>query len=246
MLKWYKADLHIHTCLSPCGDLRMSPRNITAQVIKNGIDLIAICDHNSAENTSAVIRAAEGKGIRVLPGMEICTKEEIHVLAIFEQLEKALELESIVQAHLAGENDPDVFGLQVVANELDEVERFSNKLLIGAADLGVDEILDEIHRLDGIAVASHIDRESYSVISQLGFIPDTLRFDALEISRNLTYADAREKFGRYKECTFITNSDAHFVEDIGSGGNEYLLSTPSVEEISKALRNEGGRTVRIL
>lgn len=205
--------------------------------------MIAICDHNSAENVQAVIKAAEGKNILVIPGIEICTKEEIHVLSLFEKMESASKLQFLIYAHIFGENNPDAFGMQIIANENDEVEKFETKLLIGAADLSIEQVVDEIHKLNGVAIASHIDRESYSVIGQLGFIPDNLNFDALEISPRISFEDARKRFPEYRNYEFIQNSDAHFIDDIGKVTTEFLLAKSSFNEIKKALKNEDGRKV---
>jgi PHP family Zn ribbon phosphoesterase len=243
MLRRFKADLHVHTCLSPCGDLKMSPQKILAEVQRRRIDIIAICDHNSAQNVPALQKAAKGQSVAVVPGMEVCTSEEIHVLALFEDVESAFQLQGIVYANLPGENNPEVFGLQVIANEFDEVEGYQNKLLIGAADLTVEDVVGAIHRLGGLAIASHIDRESYSVIGQLGFIPPTLRFDALEISSRTSDAVAATRFQAYRQYPFIRNSDAHLLGDIGQSVSEYLLEEPSLKEIAKALKNEEGRKV---
>jgi PHP family Zn ribbon phosphoesterase len=243
MLRRYKTDLHVHTCLSPCGELEMSPRKIVAEVERWGIEIIGICDHNSAQNVPAVLKAAAGHKVVVIPGMEVCTSEEIHVLALFDDVESALQLQGIVYANLPGENNPEVFGLQVIANEFDEVEGYQNRLLIGAADLTVEDVVGAIHRLGGLAIASHVDRESYSVIGQLGFIPSTVRFDALEISSNTSDAEAQERFREYRQYAFVRNSDAHMLAGIGKSVSEYLLEEPSLKEITKALRNEEGRTV---
>lgn len=243
MLKTFKADLHIHTCLSPCGDLKMTPQKIIYQVLKNKIDIIAICDHNTAENVPALINAANGKNVVVLPGMEICSKEEIHVLALFEKIETAFEMQSKVYDKLQGQNNPDVFGLQVIGNEFDEVLGFNDKLLIGAVDLSVEEIVNKVHKQGGLAIASHIDRESYSVISQIGFIPETLRFDALEISPRISCEDARKRFPEYQNYTFIQNSDAHFIDDIGKCLTEFHLEEATFEEIKKVFKNEDNRKI---
>jgi len=242
-LKAYKADLHIHTCLSPCGDLKMSPRSIVAEACKRGLDIIAITDHNSAENVEAVIKAAAGKPVLVLPGMEVCTNEEIHVLALFENIAPAIDLQQLVHHYLAGENDPKVFGMQVIANEHDEVEGFESRLLIGATELSLEEVVDGIHSRNGLAIAAHVDRETYSVIGQLGFIPESVRFDALEMSSNITDAVASTKFVDYSHQSFVRNSDAHFLEHVGLNSGSYLLEMPTFHEIAKALRNEGGRRV---
>ncbi|MDI6803889.1 MAG: PHP domain-containing protein [Bacteroidota bacterium] len=243
MLKTFKADLHIHTCLSPCGDLKMTPQKIINQVLTNNIDIIAICDHNSAENVPALVKAAKGKEVVVLPGMEICSREEIHILALFENLETVFEMQAKVYEKLHGKNNPDVFGLQVVGNEFDEVLGFNDKLLIGAVDLAIEEIVNRVHKLGGLAIASHIDRESYSVIGQLGFIPISLEFDALEISTRLSYAEARKKFPEYQNYTFIQNSDAHMLDDIGKCTTEFWIENPTFEEIRKALKNEDDRRI---
>jgi hypothetical protein len=221
----------------------MSPRKIAEQVCKRKIGILGICDHNSAENVPAVMKAAGTRDVTVLPGMEVCTREEIHVLALFEHISPAFALQSIVYDHLAGKNDPDVFGLQVVADENDEVLAFEERLLIGAVDLGVEEVVREIHRLGGAAIAAHIDRESYSVMSQLGFIPPGLRFDALELSRYIVQEEAMDRFAPYADCTFIRNSDAHFLDDVGNNTCEYLLETPTFAEMMKALRKKEGRMV---
>jgi hypothetical protein len=221
----------------------MSPKKIVAKALARNIGMLAICDHNSAENAPAVMLAAKTGGTTVLPGMEVCSKEEVHVLGIFDRVEAAFELQSIVQDHLAGKNDPAVFGPQVIANEFDEVVGFQDKLLIGACDLPVDRVVDEIHRLGGIAVASHIDRQMFSVISQLGFIPDRLNFDALELTGFVKTPDARRRFNASGKFPFVRNSDAHQLADLGSNTCEYLLEEPRLDEIRKAFRGEDGRAV---
>jgi predicted metal-dependent phosphoesterase TrpH len=222
----------------------MSPRKITAEAKTKSLDVIAICDHNSAENIAAVQTAAKAQGVVVLAGMEVCTREEAHVLAIFEDVGPALKLQELVYRNLHGKNNPEAFGLQVIVNENDEVEGFQDRLLIGAADLSVEEAVSYIHQLGGVAIASHVDRESYSVIGQLGFIPENLEFDALELSKNISYAEARKRFAQYDRYPFIKNSDAHLLNDIGESATEYLLEGASFGEIRKALRNVDGRKVQ--
>jgi len=179
MLREFKADLHIHTCLSPCGDLQMSPQKIVREAVKKGINLIAICDHNSSENSEALIKASEGKGVVVLPGIEVTTKEEVHIVALFDSVDDALKMQTLIYDNLEGENDQDVFGMQVVANAEDEVLGFNKKLLIGATNLSVEMVVDSIHSFNGLAIAAHIDREGFGIIGQLGFIPPDLQLDAL-------------------------------------------------------------------
>ena len=241
MLTWFKTDLHVHTCLSPCADLTMSPRKIVAEAARRGIGIIAVTDHNSAGNTQAVMSAAKGTPVTVLPGMEICTQEEVHVLALFATPGSALQMEALVFAHLDGTNEPELFGIQVIANELDEVEGFEERLLIGATDLSLEQVVDAIHRLGGLAVASHIDRERNGVIGQLGFIPEMLLFDAVEISRRLSTDEEDRLFRGGRRFPVIRNSDAHALDRLGTESTEYLLGAPTLPEIRMALRQEEGR-----
>lgn len=245
MARIYKADLHIHTCLSPCGDLKMSPKKIIDQVLKNNIDIIAICDHNSAKNVSAVIKAAKNTNVYVIPGMEISTIEEVHLLALFENLESATEMEKIVYENLHGINEPELFGIQLIANENDEVEGFEEKLLIGAVELSTNKVVELIHQFGGLAIASHIDKQNYSVISQLGFIPEEVKFDALEISANIELEYEKKIYSEYSRFPILRNSDAHFIEEIGKITSKFFIEQPSFKEIRKALNNEDGRRVVI-
>lgn len=244
MLKEFKADLHIHTCLSPCGDLKMSPRAIVDQAEKKGLDIIGICDHNSAENIKVTMKVASGKRVDVLAGMEVTSAEEAHLVALFDRAEQALELQEVVYASLLpGENDEKVFGYQVVVNELDEVEELNKRLLIGATTLTLDKFVEIIHSLGGLAIASHIDKESFSIIGQLGMIPEGLKLDALEVSPQLTREEARAKFSQYSDFPLVGSSDAHFLEDVGNNPTTFLLKEAKIGEIRKAFGNVDGRRI---
>jgi PHP family Zn ribbon phosphoesterase len=236
-----KADLHIHTCLSPCGDLGMSPKGIAEQAKTKEIDILGICDHNSSENIPALIKAAQRYEIVVLPGMEVTSQEEVHILALFNELESAIKLQEIIYAHLPGENDEDTFGMQVVVNAEGDVLSFNNKLLIGASTLPVEEVVKVIHELNGLAIASHIDREGFSLIGQLGFIPEGLNLDALEISPATSFEEAKQRFGSSYPLTCA--SDAHFIRDIGKGYTSFYIEEGTIEEIRKALMNADGRKI---
>ncbi len=242
-MREFVADLHIHTCLSPCGDLSMSPREIVKTARSKGIDMIAVCDHNTCENVEAVTKAASNHSLKVLPGMEVTSVEEVHIVALFENLADAFALQNLVYAHLQGENDVDAFGLQVVVNEDSEVLRFNKKLLIGATDLSIDEVVGQIHSFGGLAIAAHIDREGFGIIGQLGFIPEHLQFDALEISSSMTTDEGRQKFVEYSHCSFIWSSDAHSPDEIGRATTRFLLQTLSLGELQKALRADAGRMI---
>lgn len=243
MLRELRADLHIHTCLSPCGDLRMSPAAIVREAVDKGISLIAICDHNSSENCGAVIKASEREKLTVLPGIEVSSKEEVHVCALFDRLDNALELQALIYDRLEGENDEKVFGMQVVVNAEGEVLGFNRRLLIGATNLSVEKVVDSIHSLDGLAIAAHIDRESFGIIGQLGFIPPQLKFDALEISPRMKLEEARVRFSEYNKYPFLCSSDAHYLNDVGKGITTFLLEEASLQELRMAFRGEGNRRI---
>lgn len=219
----------------------MSPRRIAAAAKRKELDLVGICDHNSAENAGAVAEAAERLGIRVFPGLEITSREEVHVLAIFEELEAALSLQALVYAALPGENDPEVFGPQVVASPEDEVLGFNRRFLAGATTLGLLDVVDAVHALGGLAVASHVDREGFGIIGQLGFVPENLPLDALEISPRLSLEEGRRSFGSAR--AIISSSDAHVPEEIGQASTCFWLERGTVGEISLALKGLGERRI---
>ena len=223
----------------------MSPKRIVERCVVEGLDIIALCDHNSAENVEAAVEAGKSLGIHVFPGMEINTREEVHVLAIFDSPEQALRMQEIVYRGITGVNRPEFFGDQVVVNAFDEVEGFSDRLLIGALELGLEEIIAEIHGLDGLCVASHVDRPSYSIISQLGFVPPQMKLDALEVS-HAAWAEGQgkeilEKIG----LPTLASSDAHFLSDVGRRFSRLKMAEPSTDEIRLALRGESGRGVEL-
>jgi 3',5'-nucleoside bisphosphate phosphatase len=243
MLKVFNCDLHIHTCLSPCAELDMHPQALVQRALEKKIDMIAISDHNASANVPYVVAAASGKNIQVIPAMEITTSEEVHLLAFFESLSDLTKLQAIIDQHLFGENDENRFGVQAVVNERGEVEELNNQLLIGATDLSIDSLIATIHQLGGLAVPAHIDRESFSVLSQLGFIDDHSHFDALEISKLTSIQQGRIKYKDLSQYPFLTSSDAHFIKDIGTATTKIFLEKPTFAEFKMALGKQNGRRI---
>ncbi len=243
MLKKFKADLHIHSCLSPCSDWDMSPKKIVEKSLERQLDLIAICDHNTAENAAAALREGTRQGIAVLPGMEICSREEVHLVTLFKKIEDALKMQEFIYAHLPGKNQPEVFGHQVVADEHDQVLGENSRLLIGATQLSLLEIVEKAHHLGGICISSHVDRPSYSLIGQLGFIPEDLHLDAVEVSYRVPLDKALTEVPGIKNYPCVTSSDAHFPRDIGKAWTEFILAAPTLEEIRMALAGTEGRRI---
>ena len=230
----------------------MYPRAVVAGARAAGLDIIAVTDHNSTENAAAVAEAATGTGLTVLPGLEIATEEEAHILGLFEAGADLGPLLAAVYARL-----PDVPSKrsfvedQVIVDAEDGVTGFNPRCLMGATTLTVYEAVDLIHGHGGLAVASHVDREAFSVISQLGFIPPDLRLDAVEVSPRLSLAEARTALGRFlpvegpgAPASLVRFSDAHRPEEIGLATMDFLLEEPRLEEIRLALAGRDGREVR--
>ena len=245
-MRTIRADLHLHTCLSPCGGFDVTPSAVVSRAAELGLDIIAICDHNSAENVSAARQAAKRLGPAapcVLAGMEITSAEEVHMVSLFDDLETALTMQAMVFDHLQqGENNPDLFGMQIVANADDEVEYFNERLLIGATDLTVADIVQRVHSLGGLVIAAHIDRPAFSLISNLGLIPPELKLDAVEISRLHDPADSGQwLFGA--DLPVVTSSDAHHLEDIGAVWTELTVDSPCLAELALALAGAKGRAI---
>ncbi|MBN2209483.1 MAG: PHP domain-containing protein [Candidatus Coatesbacteria bacterium] len=238
------ADFHVHTCLSPCADDAMTPRAVVETALGRGLSLIAICDHNSAENVESAVLAAESLPLSVLPGMEVTSAEEVHVLGIFESPKSALALQEIVYKHLTpGRNDERLFGYQFVVDQYDYVTSENERLLTGATDLSIDQVVESIHDLGGLAIASHIQRERFGLLYQLGFVPDSLSLDAVELTSKTTLKEVGDRFGCSLEFPVVYDSDAHFMEDIGKLRTEFAVLAPTFSEIALALRGAEGRQI---
>jgi PHP family Zn ribbon phosphoesterase len=222
----------------------MYPRAIVEKAIAENLDIIAICDHNASENTQFVLRAAEGKPLTVLPGIEITSREEVHLLALFETLDDLGSIQKIVYNHLSGTNREEIFGCQAIVNASDEVEGFNDRFLLGATGLPLHEIVHHIHSCGGLAVASHIDREGFSVIGQLGFLDPEIPVDALEITCQTGIRDGRLKYPELSRYPFIQSSDAHFIDDIGMGTTTMFLERGTIDELKMAFERRGGRFIR--
>lgn len=230
-------DLHIHTCLSPCGDSRSVPTSIVNSALQKKIDALAICDHNASENVKPVRQAAEGSGLVVFGGMEITTRSEIHVLGLFDDNGDLSRMQDLIYENLPGENDKDVFGPQYIVDCEDYVLGYNEHLLIGAVELDIEEIIQAIHDCGGAAIASHIDKEAFSILSQFGMIPEGLELDAVEFSRNYTNSPYDLSNIGYPVVTF---SDAHHPDQIGEVTTEFWLDRPSIAEIKKAFTGDYG------
>lgn len=222
----------------------MTPKRIIQQARQKGLDIIAISDHNSAENIPAALSASEG--ITVVPAMEITTSEEAHIIALMPEINPINELQRIVYSSLPEiEQTKRFYSEQVIVDENDFVRGFSKRLLINATDLSAKELIKIIHELGGLAVACHIDREVFSILTQLGFIPAELKFDALEISFRTSPQEALKEYYQYRHYPWIRSSDAHTLNDIGKVYTEFVIREPTFEEIKLAFEGKEARQVRI-
>ncbi len=246
MAKWFKADLHIHSTLSPCGSLYMSPKAIVERAREKGLDMVAVTDHNSCDNLPYVARVAQREGIALVPGVELQTEEEVHILAYFETLEAALSFREELYPYLPPvKNDPDYFGDQVVVDEEDNIVKVEEKLLVNSLLLSVDQCVEMVERYGGVVVPAHVDRETYGIIGQLGFVPDYLGFRAVEISRAVTPREALARWPELEKYTLVGFSDAHYLEDIGKVETHFYMGEPSWGELVEALADrERVRIVR--
>ena len=203
-------DLHIHSCLSPCGDALMTPNNIVGMAFIKQLDAIAVCDHNTARNLPAIKEVADMMGVVLLPGLEITTREEAHMLAYFETVEQALAFSDEIYDHLPPiPNNAKFFGEQQLLNAQDEVVGTEERLLISALDLSFEECAALIHAHGGLCVPAHINRGSNGCLNALGFLPTGAAYDALEISK-ATQPPAIDVSG-YR---ILHSSDAHYLENI--------------------------------
>ena len=203
-------DLHIHTALSPCADDEMTPNNIVNMAHLKGLDIIAVTDHNSIKNVEAVSVAAKKQGITVIPGMEVETAEEVHIITLFPSMRSAYSVWQIVDDNMPFiENNPDIFGEQFVLDENDNIIEEESKLLLRATKISVQKLFSLTKSVGGIAIPAHINRRSNSLISNLGFIPPELNVTTVEVSGNICLTDYLSQNPYLRNYNIISNSDAH-------------------------------------
>lgn len=231
-----KADLHLHTVLSPCGDIEMTPVQIVAKAKECGLQIIGITDHNSTLQCAEIKKVGEREGLFVLCGTEVNTREEVHCLAFFETTEQLAGFQEFLDKNLPPiPNNPDKFGYQLVINEDEEVLHEIEYLLISALNKSINEVEAEVHRLNGMFIPAHINKMQDSVISQLGFLPPDLKVEAVELSKHTTKDVFLEKNNYLSKYSFIRSSDAHILEDIGCVYTTLEMDEISFDNIRKAI-----------
>lgn len=241
-MKSFRTDLHIHTLLSPCGDLEMSPARIVALAHGRGLDIIGITDHNSTRQCELVWKLGQKIGLTVIPGCEMCSREEVHGLGLFEDFDALAVFQEFLNDHLTViPNNPDLFGYQLVLDEDENIVEELDHYLGASLNLSIEEVEQKVHALSGIFIPAHIDRPRNSLYSQLGFLPPELKVDALQISKFADERIVREKFRIKPELTLVKFSDAHYPEDLGKTFTIFEMEEPVFNEIRKALFREDGR-----
>ncbi|MCB8995153.1 MAG: PHP domain-containing protein [Bacteroidales bacterium] len=241
-MKEFRADLHIHTVLSPCGDLDMSPVNIVAEAARKGIDIIGITDHNTTRHCRLIKKVAADFGIFVLQGAEVTTKEEVHCLTFFEDKQTLSLFQKFLNHNLPSiMNDPVKFGYQIQVDENEMIVYEEKKLLINAINVSIDELENFVHGFGGIFIPAHVDRMKNSIFSQLGFFPPDLKVDALEVSKRSRPETFRSEHPELQGKKMISSSDAHYLEDIGSMTTIFSMEKASFQEVRMTLANINGR-----
>jgi len=241
-MRFFVADLHIHTVLSACAESEMMPEFILERAQQLGLGLIAVTDHNSAENAAVMLAAAEETGVTVLPGMEVQTREEVHLLCLFDTLEQVTRWQEEVYAHLPPlKNKEEVFGVQVVLGAEGDLS-YNERLLLTSTSFSVEEVVQRVRDLNGLCIPAHVDRPAYSIIANLGFIPPDLGLVGVEISHLVSLKEARTRFRELERYSLVASSDAHRLQDMALR-TTLKMAEATVAEISLALAGEGDRAV---
>ena len=229
-------DFHIHSCLSPCADDDMTPCNIIGMAVLKELDVIALTDHNSCKNCPAFMKIAENYDLIAIPGMELCTSEEVHVLCLFKDLESAMKFDSYVSSHLLYfPNNELIFGNQFILNEQDKIIGIEQNLLINATDISFSDVSALVREYHGIIIPAHIDKQSNSLISNLGFVPPDSDFTCVELKDTANLHNLRHLNQHLDHCKIITDSDAHSLGDISEPIHYLYTKGKTIEDIFDAL-----------
>ncbi len=211
-MRRYRYDLHTHSCLSPCGDNDMTPNNLVNMAALLGCEILAVTDHNTCRNAPAAVRVGEAAGVLVIPGMELCTAEEAHVVCLFETVEAALAFDEYVAAHTMHiPNRPEIFGEQLILNERDEEIGRIDRLLITATEISVNDVQALVASYGGVAFPAHVDKDAYSVTAALGAIPPEAGFRAAELSGGADRAAVLRLYPELQDMILLRDSDAHYL-----------------------------------
>ena len=234
-------DFHIHSCLSPCGDNDMTPNNIVNFAKIMGYDVIALTDHNTALNCPAVAKIAEENGITFIPGMELCTSEEVHIVCLFYTLDDALSFSEYVKSTMPPiKNKPSVFGEQLICDENDNVIGQEGILLVTASGISTEKVVKKVAEYNGICYPAHIDRSSFSILSNLGTIDEYFGFKCAEIYDILKEDELNEKHPYLNKLKILSDSDAHYLENMRLPQQVIEVPENNIKTILDYLNKKGG------
>lgn len=244
-MKTLLADFHIHTLLSPCAEIEMTPHHIIMRAAQYGVDAVAITDHNASANAAAAVEAAKNYGVKVFPGMEVECREEAHIVVLFDTLEQLAAWQKIVDANMSGlKNNAERFGAQFIVDDDDNFIAEEERMLLGPLKLPAAEVIQKVNSMGGMAIAAHVDRPSYSLLMQLGFLPSDMGLAAAEISsagiRELKEQKLKLALGG---LNYVTDSDAHMMDSFINGPKNLItVKSLTVAELKLALAAEDGRS----
>ncbi len=224
----------------------MIPPLIVQKALDCGINLIVVTDHNASENVPAVIKAAEDYDLTVLPGMELQTEEEVHVLCLFDHMEQLNRLQKIVNQKLPDvKNNIEYFGEQFIVDHTGDFIRRKDRLLINSTRLSFEEAFHIVSDLGGLFIPAHVNRQAFGLIDRLGFVPPDLDIDALEISKHLSLEKAVKKYPQIKNFALIQSGDVHYLDDF-LGVNRFIIEKPTISEIKMAFKGANGRHFQVI
>lgn len=244
-MKTLLADFHIHTLLSPCAEIEMTPHHIVMRAAQYGVDAVAITDHNASANAAAAVEAAKNYGVKVFPGMEVECREEAHIVVLFDTLEQLAAWQKIVDSNMSGlKNNAERFGAQFIVDDDDNFIAEEERMLLGPLKLPAAEVIQKVNAMGGMAIAAHVDRPSYSLLMQLGFLPSDMGLAAAEISsagiRELKEQKLKLALGG---LNYVTDSDAHMMDSFINGPKNLItVKSLTVAELKLALAAEDGRS----
>lgn len=244
-MKTLLADFHIHTLLSPCAEIEMTPHHIVMRAAQYGVDAVAITDHNASANAAAAVEAAKNYGVKVFPGMEVECREEAHIVVLFDTLEQLAAWQKIVDANMSGlKNNAERFGAQFIVDDDNNFIAEEERMLLGPLKLPAAEVIQKVNAMGGMAIAAHVDRPSYSLLMQLGFLPSDMGLAAAEISlagiRELKEQKLKLALGG---LNYVTDSDAHMMDSFINGPKNLItVKSLTVAELKLALAAEDGRS----
>lgn len=239
-LKRYKYDLHLHSCLSPCGDNDMTPNNMVNMAALLGCDIMAVTDHNACRNARAAIKVGEEVGVLVIPGMELSTSEEAHVVCLFSTVDGAEAFDRYVAERFPDiKNRKEIFGDQFILDENDEKIGEEDRMLINSSFISINDVLPAVRSFGGTAFPAHIDADSYSIVASLGVVPEEAGFTAVEITGKCDLDTFKMLNPEIEGKLIFTDSDAHYLHLMQEDMNWIELPEKSAEALIAFIEGRG-------